>query len=123
EWLIEELALLDAAMQSNQKSAGALVKSARVLVVDDEYYTRKVIRTLLSSVGVTEIYEAVDGASGLDSVRELGPDIVILDRGMAGEYYGPDPIRLASYKPEADGYGLPAQQVADPPKSDMILVD
>ena len=54
-------------MQSNQKSAGALVKSARVLVVDDEYYTRKVIRTLLSSVGVSvatpsspSLFEGID---------------------------------------------------------------
>ena len=36
----------------------ALVKSARVLVVDDEYYMRKVIRTLLLATGVTNVHDA-----------------------------------------------------------------
>ena len=30
----------------------ALVRSAKVLIVDDEYYMRKVIRTLLLTIGV-----------------------------------------------------------------------
>ena len=34
----------------------------KVLIVDDEHYTRKVIRTLLLSIGCTKIHEANDGA-------------------------------------------------------------
>jgi len=55
-----------------------------VLIVDDEYYTRKVIRTLLLTMGCTKIHEASDGASGLEAVRSLIPDIVLLDWEMPG---------------------------------------
>jgi two-component system chemotaxis response regulator CheY len=56
----------------------------KVLIVDDEYYTRKVVRTLLLAMGCTKIHEASDGASGLEAIRALGPDIVLLDWEMPG---------------------------------------
>jgi CheY-like chemotaxis protein len=71
-------------MQSTPKNCDALVKAAKVLVVDDEYYTRKVIRTLLVSAGVNNIHDAYDGPSGLDAIRVLAPDVVILDWEMPG---------------------------------------
>jgi two-component system chemotaxis response regulator CheY len=169
-----------ACSQSSLRNTEALVKAARVLVVDDEYYTRKVIRTLLLSVGVTNIYDAGDGADGLDAIRTLAPDVVILDWEMPGisgaefarqvrspssfpypnvpiimltghgersrvleavrlgvhefllkpvssqalltrltavltlprtmvrrgDYYGPEPRKLSTYKPDADNYGM-----------------
>jgi YesN/AraC family two-component response regulator len=62
----------------------ALIKSAKVLIVDDEYSTRKIIRSLLISAGIDHIYDAADGPSGLDAVRTLAPDIVLLDWDMPG---------------------------------------
>jgi two-component system chemotaxis response regulator CheY len=59
-----------------------LIQSLRVLVVDDSPYMRKLVRNLLTNVGVRTVYEAVDGIDGLDSVRTLTPDIVILDWEM-----------------------------------------
>src|SRR5262249_58620833 len=56
----------------------------KVLIVDDEYYIRKVIRTLLLAMGCTKIHEAPDGASGLESIRALAPDVVLLDWEMPG---------------------------------------
>jgi CheY-like chemotaxis protein len=56
----------------------------RVLVVDDEYYTRKVIRTLLLSLGTSKIDEARDGADGLAAIRSHAPDVVLLDWEMPG---------------------------------------
>jgi CheY-like chemotaxis protein len=70
-----------AALTQDLKATMARIK---VLVVDDEYYTRKVIRTLLLAMGCTKIYEAGDGASGLDAVRSLLPDVVLLDWEMPG---------------------------------------
>jgi CheY-like chemotaxis protein len=158
----------------------AMMEQIKVLIVDDEYYTRKVIRTLLLAMGCTKIHEANDGASGLEAIRLLEPDVVLLDwempridgpefvrrvrspgtfplpnvpiimltghgersrvleavrlgvhefllkpvsssslqgrivsvltkpRAMVkrGDYYGPEPRKLASYKPEADSYNL-----------------
>ncbi len=36
----------------------ALIGQIKVLIVDDEHYTRKVIRTLLLAIGCVKIYEA-----------------------------------------------------------------
>jgi two-component system chemotaxis response regulator CheY len=64
------------------KNVRLLMQLVKVLVVEDEPYTRKVIRTLLSSIGVRHIHEASDGAEGLDTVRAIAPDIVLLDWDM-----------------------------------------
>lgn len=57
----------------------AQVRSLGVLVIDDSQYMRKIVRNLLLNVGVREVYEAGDGVSGLEAIRTLEPDIVILD--------------------------------------------
>lgn len=59
-----------------------LVRSTRVLVVDDDYYMRKVIRSLLQANGIRTYYDAPDGVSGLESIIALNPDVVILDWHM-----------------------------------------
>ncbi len=56
--------------------------TAKILVVDDEHYMRKVVRTLLMSIGIRTIYEAADGPAGLELIRTMSPDIVILDWEM-----------------------------------------
>jgi two-component system, chemotaxis family, chemotaxis protein CheY len=56
-----------------------LIKSLGVLVIDDSQFMRKIVRTLLLNVGVKEVYEAGDGIAGLEAIRTIGPDIVILD--------------------------------------------
>jgi two-component system, chemotaxis family, chemotaxis protein CheY len=167
----------------------AMMEQIKVLIVDDEYYTRKVLRTLLLAMGCTKIHEANDGASGLEAIRQLEPDVVLLDwempridgpefvrrvrspgtfplpnvpiimltghgersrvleavrlgvhefllkpvsssslqgrimsvltkpRAMVkrGDYYGPEPRKLASYKPETDSYNLQPEA----PRSDV----
>jgi two-component system chemotaxis response regulator CheY len=84
-------------MQPNAKNNhpngnDAAIRSARVLIVDDEFYMRKDIRTLLLSVGVTDVHDAGDGASGLAAIVALDPDVVILDWQMAG-MSGPEFVR------------------------------
>jgi DNA-binding response OmpR family regulator len=57
----------------------SLVHSLRVLVVDDNQFMRKIVRNLLMNIGVREVYEASDGIDGLDAIRTISPNIVILD--------------------------------------------
>jgi two-component system, chemotaxis family, chemotaxis protein CheY len=183
-------------MQSQEKYIEDLVKPAKVLIVDDEYYTRKVIRTLLALVGITNVHDAVDGESGLEAIATLAPDIVLLDWEMPGidgaeftrrvrspnsfpypnvpiimltghgersrvleavrlgvhefllkpvsskallsrivsvlskprpmvrrgDYYGPEPRKLSSYKPDAESYDLRNEQVVDQKTGPMIFV-
>lgn len=54
----------------------------RLLVVDDNAHMRRIVRTLLHGYGAREVYEAEDGAAGLDLFTSLLPDIVITDWAM-----------------------------------------
>src|SRR5271156_5427997 len=55
------------------------IQSLCVLVVDDNQYMRKMIRNLLLNCGDKDIFEAGDGITALDTIRTLGPDVVVLD--------------------------------------------
>ena len=55
------------------------IEALKVLVVDDDHYMRKVVRTMLNAIGVKTVYEAPDGASGLETIRRENPDLVIVD--------------------------------------------
>jgi two-component system, chemotaxis family, chemotaxis protein CheY len=58
------------------------LETLKVLIVDDELTMRKVTRSLLQTIGVKTIHEAYDGLSGLEAIRTLAPDVVILDWEM-----------------------------------------
>src|ERR1700749_3093019 len=53
-----------------------------VLVVDDNQYTRKMIRNLLLNCGIKDVFEANDGIAALDAIRSIAPDVVVLDLEM-----------------------------------------
>jgi two-component system, chemotaxis family, chemotaxis protein CheY len=57
-------------------------EALKVLVVDDDAYMRKVVRTMLNALGVKTVYEAADGTAGLEAVRTLLPSLVIVDWEM-----------------------------------------
>jgi CheY-like chemotaxis protein len=50
-----------------------------VLVVDDHESFRRFARKLLESAGFTVLDEAADGASAVEAVRRLRPEVVLLD--------------------------------------------
>ena len=54
----------------------------RFVVADDNAHMRRIVRTLLRAFGSREIYEAEDGASGLEAVEAYSPDILITDITM-----------------------------------------
>ena len=66
------------------KALSVKLNSARVLLVDDEPYMRKVVRTMLLGMGVRAVHEADDGPTGLAMIRTHAPDVVILDWEMPG---------------------------------------
>lgn len=67
-----------------------------VLIVDDHPAFRASARRLLESEGYSIVGEAGNGAGALSSVRELRPDVVLLD------------VQL----PDIDGFDV-AEQIAD----------
>jgi two-component system, chemotaxis family, chemotaxis protein CheY len=54
----------------------------KVLLVDDYSTMRRIIRSLLQQIGITEITEASDGSTALAKLREHAFDIVISDWNM-----------------------------------------
>lgn len=64
-----------------------------VLLVDDNAFMRKMVRNLLNNVGIKKIYEAGDGIAGLEQIRAVAPDVVILDWEMP-LLNGPELVRI-----------------------------
>ena len=59
-------------------------ETLRVLLVDDHDLFRTGLRNLLEEQGVHVIGEAADGAQAIRMVRELAPDVVVMDLNMPG---------------------------------------
>ena len=60
----------------------SLIQTLQVLVVEDNPFMRKLIRTLLNNLGVKHVNEAGDGIAGLEAIRMFAPDLVLLDWEM-----------------------------------------
>jgi DNA-binding NarL/FixJ family response regulator len=70
--------------------------SAKILLVDDHQVLREGLRSMLERQPDMEVVgEAADGTAALRLVRELGPDLVIMDVNMPG-MDGIDVTRLIS---------------------------
>jgi CheY-like chemotaxis protein len=54
----------------------------RFLIVDDNIHMRRILRTLLHGFGTRDVYEAEDGANGLEVFTKTAPDIIFIDWAM-----------------------------------------
>ena len=59
------------------------MSAGRILVVDDQAKIRRFMRSTLVSEGY-EVSEAKTGEAALEAIRELRPDLVVLDMNMPG---------------------------------------
>jgi two-component sensor histidine kinase len=80
-------------------------KPVTFLVVEDDTTTRELTSRLIRKMGHT-VFEAVDGASGLEAVRRERPDIVLLDVVM----------------PDQDGFSVCCRIKNDPELSDTFVI-
>src|SRR3989440_12313066 len=62
----------------------SVVDPPRVLIVDDHDLFRSGLRNLLEEQGVQIVGEAAAGQEALQIVRELAPDVVVMDLNMPG---------------------------------------
>lgn len=69
-------------MKISADQVNLLIRQLSVVVVDDNSFMRKIVRGLLSTIGVKEITEASDGIAALELIRETKPDLLILDWEM-----------------------------------------
>lgn len=66
-------------IEMTKQNVEAIIQELSILVIDDNNYMRKIVRSLLINIGVRKIFEASDGITGLDAIRFAMPDVVILD--------------------------------------------
>lgn len=52
--------------------------SKHILIIEDDDFFRELIRKKLISEGF-EVSEAIDGEKGIETIKEIHPDLVILD--------------------------------------------
>jgi YesN/AraC family two-component response regulator len=84
-----------------------VVEPIRVLIVDDQPRARKSMKALLSTwPQVGEIYEASNGRAAVQLVKELQPDVVLMDVCM----------------PEIDGLKATVQIKAQWPEVKVIVL-
>ena len=53
-----------------------------VLIADSNPYTRRLTRMMLTNLGVKSTYESADGVAALDAIRNVNPDVMIMDWDM-----------------------------------------
>jgi two-component system, chemotaxis family, chemotaxis protein CheY len=80
-------------MTINAKQAEFLIQQLNVLVVDDNAFMRNIVRGLLGNIGVKKTLEAGDGIAALEIIREVSPDVVVLDWEMP-LLNGPELVRI-----------------------------
>jgi CheY-like chemotaxis protein len=77
----------------NAKHVEFLIQQLTILVVDDNAFMRKMVRSLLNNIGVKKVYEAADGIAGLEQIRAVLPDVIVLDWEMP-LLNGPELVRI-----------------------------
>ncbi len=59
-----------------------MLQGLNILVVDGNAYMRKVTRMMLMNLGAKSVIEAADGLAALEQIRNVDPDVMLLDWDM-----------------------------------------
>ena len=78
----------------------------KILLVDDNHYMRVLLAEILRAIGVKDIFEANDGAEGLQMMRDHPVDIVMTDLSMQ-PLDGIDFVRLLRNSPDSPNQMAP----------------
>lgn len=78
----------------------------KILLVDDNHYMRVLLAEILRAIGVKDIFEANDGAEGLQMMRDNPVDIVMTDLSMQ-PLDGIDFVRLLRNSPDSPNQMAP----------------
>jgi CheY-like chemotaxis protein len=94
--------------QELQKALEGLV----VLVAESNPYLRRLTRTMLTNLGVKSIYESTDGIAALEAIRNLNPDVMIMDWDMP-VLYGREVMRIVRTPGDFPKANLPIIMLTD----------
>lgn len=62
--------------------SGGAFEHLKALIVEDNQHMRILLKSLLNALGITQIYEATDGAGAFNLLRERQPDLILSDLSM-----------------------------------------
>lgn len=82
----------------------------KILLVDDNHHMRVLLIELLRAVGINKVFEATDGAEGLQMMRAHPVDIVMTDLAME-PLDGIDFVRLLRNSPDSPNQMVPVIMV------------
>ncbi|MFN3523398.1 MAG: response regulator [Phenylobacterium sp.] len=82
----------------------------KILIVDDNHHMRVLLAEILRAIGVNAIFEAADGAEGLQMMRSHAVDIVMTDLTMQ-PLDGIDFVRLLRNSPDSPNQMIPVIMV------------
>ena len=82
----------------------------KILLVDDNHHMRVLLIELLRAVGINKVFEAADGAEGLQMMRSHAVDIVMTDLAME-PLDGIDFVRLLRNSPDSPNQMIPVIMV------------
>lgn len=82
----------------------------KILIVDDNQHMRVLLAEILRAIGVNAIFEANDGAEGLQMMRAHAVDIVMTDLSMQ-PLDGIDFVRLLRNSPDSPNQMIPVIMV------------
>jgi two-component system, chemotaxis family, chemotaxis protein CheY len=63
----------------SNKQLEKLIEPLSLLVVDENQYMRKMTRIMLMNIGAKSIFEAAEGLVALDVIRNVNPDVMLMD--------------------------------------------
>lgn len=86
------------------------LEQLKILLVDDNHHMRVLLTELLRAVGINKIYEASDGAEGLQMMRSHPVDIVMTDLAME-PLDGIDFVRLLRNSSDSPNQMIPVIMV------------
>lgn len=82
----------------------------KILLVDDNHYMRVLLAEILRAIGVKDIFEASDGAEGLQMMRDHPVDIIMTDLSMQ-PLDGIDFVRLLRNSPDSPNQMAPVVMI------------
>jgi two-component system, chemotaxis family, chemotaxis protein CheY len=74
--------VLDAPFSLTNKSIDKMMQGLNILIVDNNFYMRRLTRTMLMNLGAKSVIEAADGLAALEAIRNSDPDVMLLDWDM-----------------------------------------
>ena len=96
------------------------IENLVILMADGNSYHRRIMRAMLVNSGAKSIYEVGDGVAALDAIRNVNPDVMILNWDLPG-LDGPEVMRIVRSPEVFPKSNLPIVMVSDTGQRSRVI--